>query len=332
MGDPAPTLVDRFRSDFVAIAAGMPERLGIAVSGGPDSLALLLLAHAAWPDRIVAATVDHRMRPESAGEAAFVAELCARLSIPHRILTGDLAGASSVQAEARALRYRLLQDWATNAGCSHLATAHHADDQAETMLMRLARGSGLPGLAGIRATRRLGPLALARPLLGWRREELVAIVADAGIAAVDDPSNRSTRYDRTRFRALLAETEELPALRLARAAANLSECEEALHWAAEAVWSEHVRTEGLVCLFNPAGLPREIRRRIARRAIENVRRAGALSHAWREDGLDRLLDTLDTGARATLADVLCTGGAVWRFEPAPPRNPSGSATVQPNMR
>lgn len=329
---PAPDLVTRFRDDLGALTTVPPARLGVAISGGPDSLALLLLAHAAWPERVTAATVDHGLRPENTEEAAFVADLCMRLNIPHATLAGNIADKGSVQAGARDLRYRLLREWAVEAECSHLATAHHADDQAETLLMRLARGSGLPGLAGIRATRDLGEVTLVRPLLGWRRTELVKIVSEAGIVAVNDPSNRSPAYDRTRFRALLSKTDELPPLRLTRAAANLADCEDALGWVARKAWDERARVEGEAHMIDPVGLPREVRRRLVRRTIENVRHSNDMPATWREDGLDRLLDTLEKGGRATLAEVLCTGGAVWRFAPAPPRNPSGSATVQPNMR
>jgi len=329
---PAPDLVTRFRDNLAALTGAPPARLGVAISGGPDSLALLLLARAVWPERVVAATVDHGLRPENAEEAAFVADLCVQLDVSHATLSGRVPDTGSVQAGARDVRYRLLRDWAVEAGCSHLATAHHADDQAETLLMRLARGSGLPGLAGIRQVRDLGGVTILRPLLGWRRAELAEIVAVAGLTAVDDPSNRSPAYDRTRFRALLSGTEELPPLRLARAAANLADCDDALGWAAHNAWGERVRAEGEMQMLDPAGLPREIRRRLVRRAIEGARDSAGLQGSWREDGMDRLLETLENGGRASLAEVLCTGGPVWRFAPAPPRNPSGSATVQPKAR
>ncbi|MGQ0661318.1 tRNA lysidine(34) synthetase TilS [Sphingosinicella sp.] len=319
---PAADLVARFRADVAQLAGGAPERLGVAVSGGPDSLALLLLAHAAFPGRIAAATVDHGLRPESGGEAAGVGEICHHLGVPHTVLHGEPAKlAGGLQAAARALRYRLLGDWAAHESCSQVATAHHADDQAETILMRMGRGAGLPGLAGIRPCRPLtdgSEILLIRPLLDWRRQELAAIVAASGLEPVDDPSNRSPRFDRSRIRAWLAAAEAPPAPRLAAAAAHLEDCDEALAWAADAAWRLRA-TVGDEIAVDAEGLPRELRRRLARRAIEDVRRAAGLTGPWREDGLVRVLATLDAGGAATLGGVLCRGGAGWTFRPAPPR-------------
>src|SRR4051812_30931859 len=103
--------VARFRADLQALTGGVPERLGLAVAGGPDSLALLLLAHAAYPGRVAAATVDHGLRPESAAEAAFVAELSAARAVPHAILRAGMSDVPNLQAEARTRRYELLRTW-----------------------------------------------------------------------------------------------------------------------------------------------------------------------------------------------------------------------------
>src|SRR3569833_2120210 len=142
-------LIARFAGELAQIWPH-GERLGLAVSGGPDSLALLLLAKAAIPERVEAATVDHGLRPESAREAAMVAELCAAYGIPHRILTVKVAR-GNLQDKARAARYAALGNWMAERGLSALATAHNADDQAETLLMRLNRGFGEDGHAGVRA-------------------------------------------------------------------------------------------------------------------------------------------------------------------------------------
>ena len=153
---PATEAIERFAADLEVLApAG--TLIGVAVSGGPDSLALLLLAAKARPGEVEAATVDHGLRPESAAEAAMVADLCETLGVPHRILVADWirSPTSNIQAEARAMRYRLLNDWAIERGLSAVATAHHADDQAETLLMRLARGAGVGGLGGTRKRRAL---------------------------------------------------------------------------------------------------------------------------------------------------------------------------------
>ena len=195
----APDIVARFRHDVDALTAGASlVRLGLAVSGGPDSLALLLLANAAFPDCVEAATVDHGLRAESRDEALYVGEICAGLSCPHAILSVAVPdGAAGLQAEARRVRYEALADWAAERGIAAVATAHHADDQAETLLMRLQRGSGIAGLSGIRATRHQGDLAILRPVLGWTKAELTQIVRQSGIEPVDDPSNRDPRFDRT---------------------------------------------------------------------------------------------------------------------------------------
>jgi len=309
MADPA--FVDRFRADLAALTGGASERFGIAVSGGPDSLALLLLAHAAFPGRIAAATVDHKLRPESAAEAAFVGEVCAGLGVPHAVLAADRAIAGNVQAQARALRYRLLAEWAETQGVAWLLTAHHADDQAETLLMRLQRGAGLAGLSGVRAING----AVLRPLLGWRRAELARVVAEAGLVPVADPSNFDESYDRARLRRRLAEALWLDPAALARSAAALAEAEAALDWTAGRLLDERVRRDGDAILFDPAGLPAELRRRILLRLL-------APAAPPRGDALQRLIAALEAGGSATLAGMKCEGGPVWRLAPAPPRRKS----------
>ncbi|MBV9883587.1 MAG: tRNA lysidine(34) synthetase TilS [Sphingomonadaceae bacterium] len=302
--------VARFRADLEALIGGAPEKLGVAVSGGPDSLALLLLAASAWPGRIAAATVDHGLRPESAAEAAFVARVCAELGVPHRTLRAEMAATANLQANARERRYALLADWLAEIDAAFVATAHHLDDQAETMLMRLVRGAGLAGLSGIRA---VNP-PVVRPLLGWRREELAAIVRAAGLAALLDPSNEDPRFDRTRVRRRLAEAGWLDPTALARSAGALAEAEQAVEWMTERLWDERVEAAPELCTLDPAGLPAELRRRLV---------VGILSEmsggAPRGEEVARLLATLAAGGTATLAGIKCAGGERWRFTPAPPR-------------
>ncbi|WP_354551260.1 tRNA lysidine(34) synthetase TilS [Kaistia defluvii] len=210
--------------------------LALAVSGGADSLALLLLAQR-WraagptgPDLLVL-TVDHGLRPESAAEARFVGEVAKRHGLRfHSLLWTDPAPLRGIEAAARAARYALLLDAARQAGATHLATAHHRDDQAETFLMRLARGSGVYGLAAmVRDVERDG-IRLVRPLLDVPHEDLVDVVRAAGLQAVDDPHNADPAFDRVRFRRLMpmlaaegldAETLAATAKRLGRAAAAL---------------------------------------------------------------------------------------------------------------
>jgi tRNA(Ile)-lysidine synthase len=206
----------------------------IAVSGGPDSTALLLMA-AEWATRrrtrIEAATVDHGLRPESADEAKAVAALAARLGVSHRILQWKgVKPTSRLQERAREARYRLLVDHAKAIGADALLTAHHADDQAETVLFRLLRGSGVAGLRGMELTTMREGMTIARPLIGLKKRDLVAFANARGAPFVDDPSNADPRFARTRLRALLARLGEegLDAEALDRLARRAGETEQAL--------------------------------------------------------------------------------------------------------
>jgi tRNA(Ile)-lysidine synthase len=316
-----PDTIERFRAGLLALTGVKPgaQRLALAVSGGPDSLALLLLAHAAFPGAVLAATVDHGLRPEAAEEAALVRRLCNQLDVPHETLAGIVPATGNLQQGARELRYALLADWARGRA-AWIATAHQQDDVAETFLMRARRGAGVGGLAAMAAARPLAEALLVRPLLGWSRAELAGIVAAAGIAPVRDPSNADPRFDRARIRALLGEAEDLPAERLAAAARNLRDAEDALAWAADREWAARATIEAGAVSLDPAGLPRELRRRLAERAVATVRTAHALHGDWRETGLDPLLAALDAGGSGTLAEVIGrTKAAIWRFELAPPR-------------
>jgi tRNA(Ile)-lysidine synthase len=306
------SVIDRFRRDLDALV-GPDAKLGIAVSGGPDSLALLFLAAEARPGRVEAATVDHALRPESRAEAEIVAEVCARLGVPHVILTADWdeKPGTAIQERARAMRYRLVGEWARERGLTIL-TAHHLDDQAETMLMRLARGAGVRGLAGMR------PAAhVVRPLLGWRHSELEAVCAAAGVEPVRDPSNEDEQFERVRIRKALAAADWLDPAALAASAAHLADADEALDWAAEFEWQRAATQAGADIVYRPAGTPPEIRRRIVRRAVLILATEGALELRGRE--LDQLLASLAKGGKATLRGVLCAGGAEWRFARAPQR-------------
>lgn len=312
---PDPESVARFRADLEALTDAAPGLVGVAVSGGPDSLALLLLAHAAFPGEVRAATVDHRLRAESAAEAGFVGDVCAGLQIPHATLAADEAIAGNVQAGARALRYRLLANWAAAEGIGWLLTGHHRDDQAETLLMRLQRGAGLAGLAGIRPRTEMGGLKVVRPLLGWSRAALAALVEAAGLAAVRDPSNEDERYDRARLRRRLAETDWIDPAPLARSAEALAEADLALEWSVERLIGERVEAVAGGLAFDPEGVPAELRRRALLRLLALL----VPADPPRGEAVQRLLATLDAGGAATLAGVRCEGGPVWRFTPAPPR-------------
>lgn len=254
---PAGDSVQRFRRELENLWIEHDEggRLGVAVSGGPDSLALLLLAHAALPGRVVAATVDHGLRAESAGEAAFVRDVCVSLGIPHA--TRKVAVAEgNLQDRARDARYPALYDAMLELGADALATAHHADDQAETVLMRLNRGSGVSGLAGIRALRvdvssePLAEVIILRPLLGWRKAELERIVSDAGIEPVRDSSNEDDQFDRVRLRKILRDADWLDPVAVSRSARILQDAERIVDDAIRSTYKRCVFEEGAAVWFH----------------------------------------------------------------------------------
>jgi tRNA(Ile)-lysidine synthase len=318
---PSPELVERFRGDLDELIAPI-ERLGIAVSGGPDSMALLLLAAAARPGLVEAATVDHALRPESRSEAEMVADICGRLGIPHEILSVEWEAkpTSAIQERAREARYRLLTAWVRERGLSALATAHHLDDQAETLVMRLLRGAGVRGLAGMRRTAPAPgeDLPLVRPLLSWRHSELEELCRAAGVIPVADPSNADEQFERVRVRRALSEAKWLDPEALALSADYLSEADSALHWATSREWQRAVTATDEEVAYRPDDAPREILRRIARRAVLRLAREGK-GEDLRGRELDRLLSALRSGRTMTLRGVLCTGGKEWRFIPAPNR-------------
>ena len=322
-----PDLTNRFDRDLHALlpAGG---RLGLAVSGGPDSMALLLLAAAARPGAVEAATVDHRLRPESAAEAVMVAEVCARLGVPHETLEVEVQSAGNLQAAARAARYAALGGWMQARQFHAIATAHHLDDQAETLLMRLNRGSGVPGLAGVRARGELpaedGGL-LVRPVLGWRRAELQAVCDAAGVRAAEDPSNRDQRFDRVRLRQALAASDFLDPEAIAGSAAHLAEAEAALLWATHQEWLGRVRHTADRVRYRPSrDAPREIRRRVLLDALLFLD-DGIADDPPRGREIAQLLAVLEEGGTATLRGALCRGGSEWRFERAPLRRPVSSS-------
>ncbi len=223
----------------LATAAGLSpaasSTLAVAVSGGADSMALAHLV-AAWSKgrrgTVAALTVDHRLRPNSATEAEAVARRTRRIGYAPCILVwqhGNLT--RRIQETARAERYRLLASWCRSNGVAKLLLAHHLDDQAETFLMRLAAGSGIRGLGCMRTRVPLETIELVRPLLEIPKSRLLATVRHYGGGFVDDPSNRDTRYTRSRIRQLLQDTgAQLPgAGQLARAARDFARLDDLAH-------------------------------------------------------------------------------------------------------
>lgn len=302
--------------ELARLSGGDPAelRFGIAISGGPDSVALLLLMRGLNLGGLEAATVDHRLRPESATEADYVAGLCASLDVPHVTLRSETDVQGSIQAGARALRYALLEEWQQQRGLDFILTAHHADDQAETLLMRLNRASGVAGLAGIRECNG----TVLRPLLAWRHADLVALCAAKGVQPVDDPSNQDERFDRARMRRQFSEAPWLAPPALARSATLLAEADAALDWAAAQViagWPD--RSDK--CVIRSNEWPDEIGWRIMRTRLTGF----GGDHNADQSQLLAAISALRGGRKVSLGAVTITPDrtdpTVWRIAKAPPR-------------
>ncbi|WP_025312041.1 tRNA lysidine(34) synthetase TilS [Roseicyclus elongatus] len=202
------SLQDRFAARMgQLLGPEFPAQIGLAVSGGGDSMAMLTLAHnwtRDWGVRLRVVTVDHGLRPESAAEVEMVARECAALGWPHDTLRWHgWDGQGNLQDAARRARLALIDAW--RGEMAHILFAHTLDDQAETVLMRLKRGSGVDGLSGMAETRRLSSgMVVLRPLLRERREDLRHYLTTLKGHWVEDPSNADPRFDRVRTRQVLA--------------------------------------------------------------------------------------------------------------------------------
>lgn len=299
---------------LACLTAAHDASLLLAVSGGPDSMAMLDLVQRAWQGPVQTATVDHGLRAESADEARMVADFCAGRGILHATLLPQEPISGSVQAAARAARYALLQSHAARIGADHVVTAHHADDQLETILMRLARGAGVDGLAAVRA--RNG--SVIRPMLGFRKAELVRYCTAQSIPFVADPSNANSDFDRVRMRQALATFDAVDPLMAVRSATALAEAAEALDWAAgrEAARTMVQDPDGvrLAMVDYPPGLLRRLVLVALRHVDPDI--------SVRGPALDRLLVRLQQGEQAMIGNILCmpaAAGQGWLFRPAPPR-------------
>ncbi len=333
----ASALLHKAQSDLAPYADA--KGLLIAVSGGPDSMALLRLmvdwAQAPNRPRLLAATVDHALRDASLEEAKRVARWCAALNIEHTILTWEGAKPTSrIQEMARAARYDLLIAHAQQRDCDVLMSAHHGDDQAETVLFRLLRGSGIGGLAGMAPEMMRANIRHARPLLSWSKQELITLCHELGQDFILDPSNENQKFARTRLRALLPDLaqEGLESAGFARLAQRARRAEAALDQMAQARFahlhtidpSGHVTFDGLSWLDEPE----EIRIRLIGLAL--IRTKGSspkpdpIARLEQIEGLAKLLaQSLSRGeaARQTLGGCLisCTSAKRLQFEPESPR-------------
>lgn len=305
-------LLDRFNGAVNALRVPKGARILCAVSGGPDSLALLILLHKTMPGRVVAATVDHALRPESAEEAQYVQRICNDMHVPHVILSPAEKISGNIQSSARHARYALLAQAAEQHDCAYIVTAHHADDQLETVLMRLARGSGVDGLSAIRSTNG----NILRPLLGFTKDELMSICVTAGLNPVKDPSNENIDFERVAMRHWLAATQHpFRADRAGRTASALADASEALNWMTATLTQERVKHDAGTVMCDARDVPREMQRRLLIHCLQLMEP----ELAPRGDAIDRLLSELSEGRTATMGAVKCEGGDNWRFTMAPPR-------------
>lgn len=293
------------------------ETAGVAVSGGSDSLAMLCLLHEkGWS--LEAATVDHGLRSEAAAEAAFVAAFCAARGIRHDTLKVDLSGMTgNLQDNARRARYAALKTWAATRGIKHVALGHTLDDQAETFLMRVARGAGLDGLSGMRSHAADGDITWLRPFLTVRRSELRGYLRDRGVAWIDDPSNEDERFERVRMRKALHILEPLGVTpeQIWDVAFNLRQVRMELDFRArEAFLTSCEETNG--DLVFPSGslkaseLGHETRRRMINSALLWV--SGADYPPRRESALS-LSIAIGEGETHTLHGCIVTSGEEVRF-------------------
>ncbi|HMH98583.1 MAG TPA: tRNA lysidine(34) synthetase TilS [Bradyrhizobium sp.] len=317
----------------------------LAVSGGPDSIALMWLA-ARWRStlargpRLIAVTVDHGLRAEAAAEARDVKRLARTLDLTHRTMrwAGEKPK-TGLPAAARTARYRLLAQAARASGATHILTAHTRDDQAETLLMRLLRGSGIGGLAAMARESERDGVLLARPFLHVSKSQLVATLKKAKIGFADDPTNRDTNFTRPRLREIMPvlAAEGGDARNLARLASRLARANQAVEVLVDgaerylALRDREAPRAGFdASTFDAkafAAMPEEIRLRLLKRAIDRFGHEGPAELGK----IEALLAALDqAGAKTgkvprprlkqTLAGALVslTDGRI-RVEPAPPR-------------
>lgn len=308
---------DRLAGDLRALAGPDWHRLhyGVAVSGGPDSMALLWLMATLLPGQVWAATVDHGLRKGSDDEARMVASFCNREHIPHSTLRPAVPIKGSLQAAARAERYHLLDQWRDANALDHILTAHHADDQLETIVMRLNRSSGVSGLAAIRSRNGI----VLRPLLHWRRADLVGLALENDLPFVDDPSNSDNRFDRARLRQGLKSQTVLDPAAAARSAAWLAEADDALDWAVERLIASWPDASDIAVIRNE-GYPPEVFRRIIAQRLH----ANSPQLLVRGASLDGVITAMHKGKRAMVGALLIDPvrgfeGTIWRISAAPRR-------------
>lgn len=333
MDDRRP-LADSFTADrrarLFSALRGL-ARIGVAVSGGPDSTALLILLDT-WTRETAAApaitvlTVDHGLRPEAAIEARDVAALADRLGHACEILVWRHDGPppkSDIQAEARAARYRLITDAARRHRLDAVLLAHTRDDQAETFLINLARGSGVSGLSAMPASRDIDGIPFIRPLLDVPKADLLALLDEAGVAYVTDPSNSSDRYTRVRIRKAMPALASLGLTpgRLADTAHRMGRAEAALKAITADLIARSATDHGGVWSVDAKALTKAPDEIVLRLLVELIRAIRPAEHPPRADAIEswhRAFRAGEAPRRATMAGVVIhlRQGRVWLYAEA----------------
>jgi tRNA(Ile)-lysidine synthase len=299
--------------------AAHAKTIGLAVSGGADSLALMVLAHrwaqsAPHAPELIVYSLDHALRPEAAAEVEMVLREAARLGLTARGLKwSDEKPESGLSEAARAARYAIIGKAMVQDGATVLLTAHHRSDQAETVLMRLAHGSGIEGLKGMATLSQVEGVTVLRPFLDIDPKHLIALVAQEGMTAVQDPSNDDTSYERVRWRKLLPAlaTEGLDGAAIARFAQRMAEADLAIGQMADAAFDELVDIDG----FGAATISRDaftaLSPAIGRRMLSRVLTIVGGRQKPRALGqVDRLYDSIIANTLQRAATAL---GAVARI-------------------
>lgn len=289
-----------------------PSRIGVAVSGGGDSIALLS-AMAQYAERenieLMVITIDHGLRADSQREATVVTDLCLKLGLQHHLeYWSGWDGSGNLQAEARAGRYALMADWAYANQITHIALAHTADDQAETVLMRLARAAGVDGLSAMSRSSMRDGITWVRPFLRTRRATLRLYLQASGRQWIEDPSNNNRQFDRVRMRDALTVLETLGVTvdALCDVAQHQLEARQALDWQSFLIARDLVEIEAgavVMTLNRFRAQPVEVKRRLLVHVIKWLTGDG---YGPRRDAVGNALDAIATGQTATLAGCQIT--------------------------
>lgn len=313
-------LDDPERLQLLFAAVAREKKIALAISGGVDSLALLVLARK-WADSLsqppefIVLTVDHGLRAAAKEEVQFVKTVAAQFGFETEILTGAIDDPTSgLQAKARALRYGLMGQVMEARGIDVLLTAHHLDDQAETVLMRLARGSGVSGMGGMAPFTLRHSIILARPLLDIRRAELEAFVAGLGIEPINDPSNHNMNFERVRWRKFMPELDAagMSAAKIGIAATRLRRADQALIELTEKLYEQLFLIDPFGCVYFETdrllAQPAELAIRLLFRAIDD---AGGENSSPTLTQIEKLYDHLS--ANLTHMKGVTIGGCGLKF-------------------